>query len=131
MRSSLSFLLLAVILSGCSAEGSAIGGGGPGRGPGPGTDAGMSMMPPSSEVCGDGMDNDFNGLADEGCTCAIGTSQPCWTGAPERRGVGACRDGVQSCEMFGEFAAWGACVGDAQPSGEVGGTGARRGCDGS
>jgi hypothetical protein len=136
MKTSISLLLPLVILLGCSAKGSELGGGP--RRPVPGPDGildsgpGGPMMPADSdEICGDGMDNDANGLSDEGCTCTIGEMQGCWTGAATRRGVGACRDGVQTCESYGEFASWGACVGQAMPSGEIGMNCADEDCDGA
>src|SRR5262249_42715147 len=50
---------------------------------------------PSTEVC-DGNDNDCNGVADDGCGCADGTTQQCST---------ACGVGDQVC-MGGQ---WGPC----------------------
>ena len=46
------------------------------------------------EICGNGFDDDGNGLVDDGCDCAVGTSRGCWLGPPENRNVGACHDGV-------------------------------------
>ena len=82
------------------------------------------------EAC-DNIDNDNNGLIDEGCPCAAGKSQACWSGPPMRRGVGICRDGVQICEEFGEFSSWGPCQGEVLPAAEIAGNGIDEDCDGS
>jgi hypothetical protein len=73
----------------------------------------------AGESCGDGIDNNGNGAVDEGCGCAVGTTQPCFTGLRESRGVGACSDGVQQCQGGGEFSHWGPCTGDTLPTPEV------------
>ena len=67
-------------------------------------------MPNSTgERCDDQLDNNGNGAVDEGCGCDVGTRQPCYTGLPDTRGHGLCRDGSQTCVGAGEFAHWGAC----------------------
>jgi len=50
----------------------------------------------------------------KGCLCNAGSSAKCWTGAPNRRNVGGCHDGVQECQNQGEFAEWGACEGEVR-----------------
>ena len=70
----------------------------------------------AEERCGDGVDNDCDGEVDEGCSCAVGDAT-CWPGVPAERVVGACRDGVRSCDSSGEF--WGACEGAVLPTVEV------------
>jgi putative metal-binding protein len=70
--------------------------------------------------CGDescnGVDDDCDGDVDEGCSCVVDATQPCYSGAdPDLVGVGACAEGTQTCED-GE---WGDCVGDVVPSDEV------------
>lgn len=101
-----------------------------------GVDAGeRDMLPPvnacapacgPTELCGEsgdgnGLDDNCNGQVDEDCLCqAVGTTRPCFAGPPDRRDVGACTDGVESC---GEFLHWGDCVGGVSPSEEV--------CDGA
>ncbi|HEY3356570.1 MAG TPA: MopE-related protein [Polyangia bacterium] len=71
------------------------------------------------EICGDGLDNDCNGLVDDGCGCVPGAVQPCFKGPPGRRNVGACVDGTQRCEGSGEFGAWGECQGGIWPTTET------------
>ncbi|MBA2663386.1 MAG: hypothetical protein H0U74_13950 [Bradymonadaceae bacterium] len=60
----------------------------------------------TDEICGDGLDNNCNGLVDEGCPCT-GSTQRCYLGPAEAAGVGECKWGIQSC--LGE--AWGPCTG--------------------
>jgi len=67
------------------------------------------------EVCGDGLDNDANGFADEGCPCTLGSTQSCFIGPPNARGVGACLDGIQLCAG----GTWGICEGGIAPSDEL------------
>ncbi|MCC6527338.1 MAG: hypothetical protein IT373_32110 [Polyangiaceae bacterium] len=66
------------------------------------------------ETC-DGSDDNCNGVVDEGCNCVNGTTQPCYTGAPATRGVGECKDGLQTCVL----GAWSACANDVLPTGEI------------
>ena len=76
--------------------------------------------PPSAfERCGDGLDNNGNGAVDEGCGCEIGSTQACYRGSAESRGIGLCQDGTQPCQGDGEFSHWGECVGDIVPAEEV------------
>jgi hypothetical protein len=58
----------------------------------------------ASEICGNGIDDDDDGLIDEGCPCATGETQAC---TPK----GMCKPGKQTCEGSGEFARFGECVG--------------------
>lgn len=73
----------------------------------------------TSDICGDGLDNNCNGEVDEGCTCTAGAVQPCFLGPPGHRGRGACVDGSQTCIEAGEFDFWGPCVGGIRPQPET------------
>ncbi len=86
-------------------------------------DGGTCRMPSGfgcvdREICDDGLDNNCNGRVDEGCLCVPGRVQRCFAGPPERRGVGACQDGMQTCQGSGEFGCWGECNGGITPSNE-------------
>lgn len=67
---------------------------------------------------GNGIDDNCDGRVDEFCICTPGEMRGCFTGAPDRRGVGACRDGVARCTELG---AWigNECVGATAPQKEV------------
>ncbi len=69
---------------------------------------------PAIESC-NGVDDDCDGLNDEGCDCAPGAARTCYAGPAATRGVGACRDGAQSCVTSGGGASWAACAGGTLP----------------
>jgi hypothetical protein len=74
---------------------------------------------PGTEVCGDRADNDCDGTADESCTCTAGSTQPCYSGPVGTGGVGACRQGSQTCVSTPDGGtAWGACSGEVLPATE-------------
>ena len=66
---------------------------------------------------GNGLDDNCNGVVDEGCSCQPGSVQKCFPGPPGKRGVGACTDGSQTC-VGAEFGTWGPCVAAIVPAGE-------------
>lgn len=70
----------------------------------------------AGERCNDGEDGDCDGMVDEDCACEPGAVQICFPGPPGRRGVGACTDGTQTCEMSGT---WGPCEGGIGPTPDV------------
>jgi hypothetical protein len=67
----------------------------------------------STEKC-DTVDNDCDGLTDEGCNCVDGTTQSCYGGPSGTQGVGICKGGTQTCSG----GAWGTCVGQVLPKTE-------------
>jgi len=134
-----SMALAGVLSGGCSSRARGTGPGSPydgGAGDGAAPDArfnpdGSPVNPCASscgpaELCGEmgdgnGLDDDCNGQVDETCPCsATGVTRQCFAGAPDRRNIGACSDGVETCS---EFLSWGPCVGGVSPGEEV--------CDGN
>jgi hypothetical protein len=74
-----------------------------------------------TDACGDGIDDDADARIDEGCPCAPGEPQRCFTGSHAARGRGTCADGVQTCIARGvEWGDWGdaPCVGGTVPGAE-------------
>jgi hypothetical protein len=65
---------------------------------------------PSPQTC-TGVDNECDGIVDEGCACEVGLQQACYTGPAGTKGVGPCKAGTQTCTLMG----WGACVGEVVP----------------
>jgi len=79
--------------------------------------------PCGDESCGNGLDDDCDGVVDNGCFCLPGDESACFGGEAESRGVGVCVDGVITCEDGLEFGTWSDCEGDVLRGEE--------GCDGS
>jgi hypothetical protein len=69
--------------------------------------------PADTEEC-NGIDDNCDGVVDEGCNCQNGATQACYPGAAATRDVGACADGEQTCSA----GAWGPCEGAVEPTSE-------------
>ena len=66
---------------------------------------------------GNGLDDNCNGVVDEGCACRPGAVEKCFLGPPGKRGVGGCTDGNATCTGV-EFGTWGPCMGSIGPQSE-------------
>jgi len=75
---------------------------------------------PGTEDCADGVDNDCNGVVDDGpgCACKPGESRSCYTGPAATRSIGQCKDGAQTCNASGTEWTTG-CAGEVLPATEV------------
>jgi hypothetical protein len=91
--------------------------------------------PAAIELCGNDLDDDCDGVVDNGCSCAPGIERPCW---PDRSGnamappanttiQSGCQVGTQRCSDAGN---WGGCDGGAPPKDELCGNVVDEDCDG-
>lgn len=62
-----------------------------------------------------GLDDDCDGMIDEGTPCAAGDTRACYAGTAQQIGVAACKMGEQICEN----GSWGPCLGQVLPTIEV------------
>ena len=83
-----------------------------------------SLTGPSADLCTDGLDNDCDGTADEGCICTSGAIRACTTGLD-----GACSTGTQTCDAG---MSWTPCIPTVAPLPETcPGDGIDSDCDGT
>jgi hypothetical protein len=75
--------------------------------------------PCGSELCNNGLDDDCDGVVENGCGCLPGETASCFAGPATSRGVGACVSGTMTCTDGEEFGEWGDCVGDVLPAEET------------
>ncbi len=84
---------------------------------------------PSAEIC-DGKDNDCNGKIDDSPACKgncnDGATRVCYTGPPNTRGVGECKEGIQTCQN----GHWDTCKGEVLPKNEICGDNLDNNCNG-
>lgn len=71
---------------------------------------------PSTEVCGDGKDNNCDGQIDESCSCKPGARKACYGGPSGTQGKGQCKGGTQTCLASGT---WSSCQNQIMPSAEI------------
>jgi len=90
-----------------------------------------ASLVPGADRCGNGIDDDHNGVIDDNCSCVPGTTQRCYTGKETTMGVGSCIAGTQTCAGGGEFGTWGDCKGSVLPSPEVCDGAKDENCDGA
>jgi hypothetical protein len=53
------------------------------------------------------------------CACVVGEARGCFTGPADRRNVGVCRDGVQTCIADETGSSWGTCENQRLPEPEL------------
>ncbi len=83
----------------------------------PGPDGSLGVQP---EICGNGVDEDRNGIVDDNCQCRTGMTQACRIGTPAQDNIGVCRAGMQTCMATGgEWGVWTPCNGAVGPTVEV------------
>jgi hypothetical protein len=68
---------------------------------GTGYGACVGAVLPVDEVCADGIDNDCDGVSDDGCVCFPQSVAPCYGGPAGTAGVGVCQAGQQTCNATG------------------------------
>lgn len=85
--------------------------------------------PSTTEICGNGIDDDcVNGIDNDCGNCATGTTQSCYSGVPTTsQGVGSCKAGTRACDSSGNWPAQ--CLNQVTPSFELCDA-ADRDCDG-
>jgi len=82
--------------------------------------AGGSVINPCGSKCGPvelcdpahaGLDDNCNGIVDEGCPCSMGMVQSCFKGDPSYRNMPGCFPGTQHCSELGMWTtAWAECT---------------------
>ena len=69
---------------------------------------------PGAETCND-LDDDCDGVVDDGCVCRRGETRACYDGPPATAGVGVCRAGSAACVIEAGVARFGPCEGQRLP----------------
>ncbi len=70
--------------------------------------------PAPTEDCNNALDDDCDGVINDGCACTGTQTQSCYSGPAGTAGVGRCVAGTQTCNN----GMWGPCVGEVVPAAE-------------
>jgi hypothetical protein len=73
-------------------------------------------LPKSEDACDNVFDDDCDGHVNNGCPCMPGQTVACYDGSDATRNVGACHDGMHSCNPDGD--GFGPCGGQQLPAAE-------------
>ncbi len=87
------------------------------------------VTPAAKETCGNGVDDDCNGMVDDQCPCTPGKKYTCFSGNKAMQDVGDCKSGMAVCQSDGMTL--GACSGDVLPKEEDYTKKGDENCDGS
>ncbi|MBK9263180.1 MAG: hypothetical protein IPM54_25670 [Polyangiaceae bacterium] len=75
------------------------------------------VLPAEKEDCSNQLDDDCNGMVNEGCSCVAGSMEACYTGPAGTEANLPCKAGTHTCEADGS--GWGACTDEVLPGIEV------------
>lgn len=88
----------------------------------------MGEVIPQMEVCDANLvDEDCDGMPNDGCACVPGTTTTCYTGPAGTQNVGICKGGTAICAQDG--LGYGACMGEVVPGAETCAATADEDCD--
>jgi hypothetical protein len=99
------------------------------NGDGSGFEACLGSVTPSAETCGDGLDNNCDGIVDDRCVCDPNTTAVCYDGPAGTDGVGTCTAGSKVCNPTGT--SYSECTGAITPEADVCGDQIDTDCDGA
>lgn len=72
------------------------------------------QLPAQAESCSNNLDDDCNGMVNDGCACMPGTMTSCYSGPAGSDGNGICKAGMQTCNADG--LGYSQCMGEVLPA---------------